>query len=175
MPPFTIHRAQPDDAERLAVLGARLFRQAYGPTHPEPELSAYLERSFSAAQLRTAMSDRAAVLLLVESLSGEAIGYAHLEPTPSGHAQPKLDGPTIEIQRFYVEEAWHGRGVAAPLMEASVSVARDLGASMLWLQAWQQALRALAFYVKMGFVITGTTTFRFGERIDDDHILSRRL
>jgi len=46
MPSFTIRRATVDDAEKMAALGARLFAQAYGETHPEPELSRYLARSF---------------------------------------------------------------------------------------------------------------------------------
>ena len=42
---FSIGAATVADAARLAALGARLFTQAYGPTHPEPELSRYLARS----------------------------------------------------------------------------------------------------------------------------------
>jgi len=43
---FPIRRATVDDAATMAALGARLFAEAYGETHPEPELSRYLARSF---------------------------------------------------------------------------------------------------------------------------------
>ena len=38
----------------MATLGARLFAETYGPTHPEPELSRYLARSFAVKDVRDA-------------------------------------------------------------------------------------------------------------------------
>ncbi|HEX9248102.1 MAG TPA: hypothetical protein VF856_01310, partial [Gemmatimonadaceae bacterium] len=64
MPSFTIRRCTLDDAERMASLGARLFAQAYGETHPEPELSRYLARSFSVEGLRDAMADDGVTMLM---------------------------------------------------------------------------------------------------------------
>jgi hypothetical protein len=34
---YTIRRCKRQDAETIAALGARLFVQGFGPTHPEPE------------------------------------------------------------------------------------------------------------------------------------------
>ena len=44
MADFTIRPCTPRDAAPISALAAKLFIQAYGPTHPEPELSRYLAR-----------------------------------------------------------------------------------------------------------------------------------
>ena len=82
MPPFTIRRATIDDAEKMASLGARLFAQAYGETHPEPELSRYLARSFSIEGIREAIADDGVTMLMVEDREGGAIAYAYVRESP---------------------------------------------------------------------------------------------
>src|SRR5688500_13395552 len=53
-----IRAAEPGDAEQLADLGAKLFRQAYGVTHPEPTLSEYVASSFAIARVAQTLDDR---------------------------------------------------------------------------------------------------------------------
>jgi hypothetical protein len=40
---------------------------------------------------------------------------------------------------------------------------------------WQEAARPIAFYRHAGFEVVGTTTFSFGDRLDDDFVMARRL
>ena len=60
----------------LAELGARLFAEAYGPTHPEPELSRYLARAFSVDGVRDAIIDSGVTMFVAEDFSSRPIGYA---------------------------------------------------------------------------------------------------
>ena len=171
---FTIRACGPDEADRLAATAARLFTQAYGPTHPEPELGAYLAREFAPARLAAELADPGRRALVAES-AGSWIGYAYLresaEVWPSGVPGER----PVEIVRFYVDARWHGRGVAAALMTACESEARRRGADALWLAVWQEAARPIAFYRRAGFEVVGTATFAFGDRLDDDFVMARRL
>lgn len=172
---FTIRPCHPSEAAQLSRLAARLFQEAYGPTHPEPTLSTYLAESFAPERLGAELSSPGVRVILAEDAAGRPIGYAHLreteQPAPAGVPGER----PVEIVRFYVDSAWHGRGVAQALMDACVAEGARRGAGVLWLSAWQQAARALAFYRRAGFAVVGTTTFRFGERIDDDFLMARRL
>src|SRR6266446_7300654 len=82
MQSFSIRRATVDDAEKMAALGARLFAQAYGETHPEPELSRYLARSFSVEGIREALAADGVTMLMVEDPEGGAIAYACMRESP---------------------------------------------------------------------------------------------
>jgi len=172
-----VRPASPADAARVAAVGAALFRQAYGPTHPEPTLSEYVATAFDPWHYEQVLRDPRAAVLVAESDAGEWIGYAHLrEADPDASfrlAEPMPGARPLEIVRFYVDAAWHGRGVAQQLMAGCDAEARARECDVIWLQAWQEAPQALAFYRKCGFLEIGTATFQFGDRRDADFILAR--
>ena len=169
---FTIRRCTPVDAPALASLGARLFTETYGPTHPEPELSRYLARSFSVEAVRDAISDAGVSMFIVEDSSGVPIAYAYMKASPE--PPTGVEGRRVfEIVRFYVDGATQGRGVGAALMSSCFDDARERGADVVWLQVWKEAPWAVGFYQRMGFSVVGSAPFYFGEQIGDDHIMSR--
>ncbi len=67
----------------------------------------------------------------------------------------------IEILRFYVDQAWHGSGLAAALMTCCEDLRRDVAeATSCGCRLGRKQGRALAFYRKAGFEVVGTTQFR---------------
>jgi ribosomal protein S18 acetylase RimI-like enzyme len=170
----TIRRCGDGDAPALAALGARLFTETYGPTHPEPELSRYLARSFSVDDVRQAILDDDVSMLMVEDSSGTPIAYAYLRAAPDSPEGVEGRRP-LEIVRFYVDIAAQGRGIGAGLMAACFNDARERGSDVVWLQVWKEAPWAVGFYKRMGFSVVGSAPFYFGEQVGDDHIMSRLL
>jgi ribosomal protein S18 acetylase RimI-like enzyme len=171
---FSIRRCTINDAATTASLAARLFTETYGPTHPEPELSRYLARSFSVEGVREAIADHDVTMLLVENPEGRAIAYAYMRSSaepPAGVAGKRV----FEIVRFYVDGAAQGRGVGAALMDACFKDAKNRGADAVWLQVWKEAPWAVGFYARMGFSVVGSAPFYFGDRIGDDHIMAKSL
>jgi len=169
-----IRRCNADDAPILASLGARLFTETYGPTHPEPELSRYLARSFSVEGVREAVSQTDVSMFLVEDPLGVPMAYAYVRASPESPAG--VNGlRAFEIVRFYVDSACQGRGVGASLMDACLSDARARGADVVWLQVWKEAPWAVGFYRRMGFSVVGSAPFYFGEQVGDDHIMAQLL
>jgi ribosomal protein S18 acetylase RimI-like enzyme len=160
--------------ETVASLGARLFVQAYGPTHPEPDLTPYLAEAYSLETIGAAIEGEGSSVFIVEDSDGLPIGYAHLQATdelPKG-----VEGDrAFEIVRFYVDAAEQGRGVGAALMTHCCEVARRGAADVIWLQVWSEAPWAIGFYRRMGFSIVGKKSFQFGARVDSDHVMSRPL
>src|SRR5687767_15875797 len=154
---FMIRPCTPIDAARVAELAARLFTQAYGPTHPEPELSRYLVRSFDVQTVAEQLRDPTVRILIVEDLEGTALGYAHIRETIGPPPHGVTGTRPAEIVRFYVDAEWQGTGMAQALMAACERETRAMGAEVLWLSVWQEALRPQAFYRRAGFEIVGTT------------------
>lgn len=174
MPSFSIRRCRIEDAATMAALAARLFTETYGPTHPEPELSRYLARSFSIEGVREAIADDAVAMFLVEEPKGTAIAYAYMRA--SGDPPSGVGGKSVyEIVRFYVDSAAQGRGIGAALMEECFDEGRNRGADMVWLQVWKEAPWAVGFYARMGFSIVGSALFYFGDQIGDDHVMAKGL
>ena len=174
MPPYSIRRCTVDDAATMASLAARLFTETYGPTHPEPELSRYLARSFSVEGIREEIAAGGVTMFLAEDSEGKAIAYAYMRS--SADPPPGVDGNIArEIVRFYVDGAVQGRGLGASLMAECFKDARRRSADVIWLQVWKEAPWAVGFYARMGFSIVGSAPFYFGDQIGDDHIMAKSL
>jgi ribosomal protein S18 acetylase RimI-like enzyme len=148
--------------------------QAYGPTHPEPELSRYLASTYSIDVITHAIEDKGSTVFVAEDSDGTPIGYAHMAATeeiPEG-----VQGKTaFEIVRFYVDAERQGRGVGAALMTTCCEAARNADGDVIWLQVWSLAPWAIGFYERMGFAIVGKKPFHFGKRVDRDHVMARAL
>jgi len=174
MADYAIRRCTREDAETIASLGARLFVQAYGPTHPEPDRSAYLAKAYSVGVIAEAIEGEGSAVFVVEDSHAVPVAYAHMSSTtesPSGVRGRRA----FEIVRFYVDSAHQGRGIGAMLMNHCCDVTRQAGGDVIWLQTWSQASWAIGFYLRIGFRIVGKKPFYFGERIDEDHVMARAL
>jgi GNAT superfamily N-acetyltransferase len=152
-----------------------LFRESYGESHPEPELSPYLARTFDPVRVRAELATADYRAWFAVDADQQPIGYAVLRrseaPFPAG-----LPGSRpAEVLRFYVDATWHGHGVGFALMRACESEARGWGADCMWASVWRHATGPIAFYQRTGLTISGTAKFRFGDREEDDHVMSKAL
>ena len=167
---MTMRAARRDEAEALAALAARLFRETYLPTCRAEDVHAYADASFTPARQAEELADAAGVTLLAE-VDGRTAGYARLR---MGHAPASVPGARpVEIARFYVDAAWHGHGVAAELMDAVMLAAAEHGGDVAWLAVWEENGRAIRFYERCGFQRVGEDTFTMGAEVQRDHLMAR--
>ena len=166
--PVRVREATADDAARLADFARRLFHDTFAADNRPEDMAAYEAATFSPARQRAEIADPAGRVLVAEI--GEAwAGYAHLA---DGGPPPGVEGPAVELRRFYVDPAWHGRGVAQALMAAVREAARARGARSLWLGVWERNRRAIAFYAKCGFADVGAQTFTLGADVQTDRVMA---
>ncbi len=165
-----IRRGTRADAARLADIGARTFSETFAADNRPEDMAVHLATTFGVAQ-QTAELDDAGYVTLFAEIDGSAAGFAQVRR----HAAPAcVEGPApIEVHRFYVERAWHGRGVAAALMASCLAVVREMDGRTAWLSVWERNPRALAFYRKQGFAQVGTTDFWVGPDRQTDHVMAR--
>lgn len=159
-------------APALAALAARLFYQAYRGSHETADLDAYVAEHFPVARVELDLAKPTSAWFVVED-GTDLIGYAELR---NREAPPEALGRTaLELGRFYVDAAWHGRGVAATLLQEVAAEARHRGAELLWLVVWSDNERAKSFYRKQGFEKVGTTPYRIGAKVYDDDLMIRTI
>jgi ribosomal protein S18 acetylase RimI-like enzyme len=167
-----IRPALPVDAQDLAVLGARLWRETYEGLIPASDLESYLAEAFGPSQQAAELADPACrTFLLAEG--GTLLGYAWLRPK-APEVEVSFENP-LEVARFYVDRSLHGRGAALSLMTAVLAHASAAGHGGVWLQVWEENPRALRFYAKAGFKDVGETLFLVGSRSYRDRLLVYRL
>jgi diamine N-acetyltransferase len=169
---LTIRNATAADAEALSGFAAHVFHETFAPDNDPMDMHAYLSDAFTPEKQAAEIADGSCVCLIAEI--GEAL---------AGYALLRLDAPdqsssserAVELQRFYVDHAWHGRGMATQLMAACVDTARARGGATMWLGVWERNARAIRFYTKHGFTDIGMQEFRLGSDLQTDRVMSRSV
>jgi GNAT superfamily N-acetyltransferase len=139
------------DADLLADLGSRTLRESLGPEKSDAQAS-YISTTFHPGIKSGDLADPQATFLVAEA-DGVAVAYARLR---FGYSPPEVQATApMEIARFYTDAPWIGRGVGSTLMETCLEVAREKGCDAVWLDVWEKNHRAIAFYEKWGFAVTG--------------------
>lgn len=163
-----IRRGEVSDAAQLAELAARTFVETYGADNSPENLKAHVVASYGAAQQAEELADPDVRTLLAYQ-NDELIGFAQVR-SKAVPACVVVEKP-VELLRFYLARSAHGTGVAQSLMLKVRKAARELGGRHLWLGVWEKNPRAIAFYLKSGFVKVGTHEFAVGSDIQTDWVL----
>lgn len=171
-PVVTIRIANAADAAVVADLAKRTFYDTFAATNDPGDMALYLAEAYGIEQQTRELQNPAITTLLVEQ-DGVAIAYAQIR---NDHVPDCVtDKSAIELWRFYVDRDWHGRGVAAALMERVKAIGRERGAQTLWLGVWERNDRARAFYKKCGFTDAGEHIFLFGTDPQTDLVMATTL
>jgi ribosomal protein S18 acetylase RimI-like enzyme len=168
MSSITIRRAAVSDAAALAELAARTFSETFAADNSPEDLAAHLQSSYGVAQQTVELEDRDVVTLLAyqdEDLAGFVQVRRKAAPSCVSGDRP------VELFRFYLSRSAQGTGLAAPLMRAARAAAEELEGRHLWLGVWEHNPRAIAFYLKSGFVKVGSHVFVVGSDRQTDFVL----
>jgi len=168
-----VRPATAEDAALLAELGARLFEKTFGPANAREDMEAYLATAFSTKLQAKELGDPDRRALLAFDESGSAVGYAMLRR--GSRADGVVAERPVEVQRIYVDQSLHGRGVGDLLMNSCVERAQEWNGDVLWLAVWQENPRAIAFYKRVGFAVAGVQDFVLGTDVQHDLVMTRPL
>ena len=118
-----IRPALPADAQDLAILGERLWRETYTGLIPETNLELHLAETFGREQQAAELADPICRILVIEE-GGALLGYALLRAGgPAAEKTAFHFVKPLEVARFYLDRSRHGTGAAGELMAAALSPA----------------------------------------------------
>jgi ribosomal protein S18 acetylase RimI-like enzyme len=165
--------ATPADAAALGEFMTRNFLAAYGHcSSAENVRRAVGEHYGEAAQRRQIEDGRRCNLIVTAAERWAGHAQLHIGAEAPAAARPL---PAVELARFYVDTAFHGRGVAQAMMAQVKAAARERGGASLWLSVWQDQPQAIRFYEKEGFRIVGELIFMVGDDPKDDWLMTCSL
>jgi diamine N-acetyltransferase len=158
--------ATTNDAKDIAELFARAFTDTFAHLYSPADLGEFLA-GMSAEAFRQEIADPRFVFRLA-TVNGEVAGYVKLGPPELPVETPP---ETVQLYQLYVLNQWHGRGIAAGLMDWALQWARDQGAHHIQLSVYIDNHRARRFYERYGFVAVGRYDFMVGSHADEDIVL----
>ena len=145
----TIRRARPGDETSIAEFAIKLFEQhiAY-----EPKRFSIFATVEGAERFYRSRFDTAESAVMVATLGERVIGFAYVEKDELNYAA--LLENAAWLHDIYVDDTSRHSGAGRGLLEASIEVARKLGASKLMLSVPARNTAAKKFFEEAGFVTT---------------------
>jgi GNAT superfamily N-acetyltransferase len=169
---IAIRRATTSNAEILSELGKKTFIETFSKDNRPEDIEQYVAETFSAEKQAREIEDPTRWIAIAWS-TDVAVGFFHLAKS---QPDPSITGTNpIELLRLYVDSRWHGKGVAAALMDECIEIARKEGFQTLWLGVWEKNFRAQAFYKKFNFATVGSHIFKLGRDHQNDLIMARSI
>jgi len=172
MSAVTVRDAVDEDALCLSVLAMQVFLDTYATQGIRPAIAREALSGYSQAVFSQALADPRARLICAER-AGHLVGFAHVTLGATQALAPA--GAQAQLLRLYVQEAFTGQRVGALLLAQAEQVAREAGATVLWLTAWVHNHRALRFYGRRGYEDHGLTHFIFEGESHENRVFARPL
>ena len=169
---LTVRKGTVDDAAAITEISERIFVRTFADQNTPDDIALYVTTAFNAAAQRRELEDPDATYLLM--FVDEVLGAFALLRRDATDPVVQGEGP-VEIQRFYVDQDFHGRGIAAELMKSCMTTAESIGGRTVWLGVWEQNPRAIRFYEKSGFVDIGAHEFHLGSDVQTDRVMTRSI
>jgi len=171
----TIRIADAVDAERLAPLKLRLFRETFltggfDIPYPPADLARFERESYAPAQVAAELADAGHRTWIAER-EGVAAGYAHVGPCKLPHAEVRPDA--AELYQLYVGKEAQGLGIGGKLLRRALDHLVATRPGPIWLGVWSGNLRAQAIYAAQGFRKVGEYRFPVGDWHDHEFIFRR--
>jgi GNAT superfamily N-acetyltransferase len=156
----------------LAEFAARTYYETFASTNTADNMQAYLKSAFTLPKVTEELNDPRAIFILTE-VEERLAAYAKLFPDKPPSCV-RGEAP-IELVRFYVDQPWHGTGLASDLMKLCLAESKQRGFMTVYLGVWERNFRAQAFYRKWDFIRVGEHVFHMGDDPQTDWWMARAV
>jgi ribosomal protein S18 acetylase RimI-like enzyme len=159
--------ASDGDLDAVAALARIIWRKHYPGIITPEQIEYMLDRGYSRAALRRFITEQGAGLDLAHA-DGRLAGFS------AYHRGDDRD--ELKLDKLYVHQDFHHRGVGRRLIEAAAAAARAQRRATLILNVNKNNAQAIRAYVRNGFVVRESAVVDIGGGfVMDDYIMAKRL
>jgi len=163
----TYRPALAEEIPAIAELSARTYLETFGYLYTDENNQAHLAEKCSEAYFHKHFGKDQLYL----AFAGDTlIGYAKFGALRLPYANPIT--PCLELERFYIDSSYQGKGAAQGLMDAVMEQMQS--AKAIYLGVWEENHRARKFYERYGFTEVGEFTYYVGTQGDRELVYCRQ-
>lgn len=170
--PSSIRPISPEEVAPLTKLARETFYLSFIYANPEERMNAYLDAHISAENMREELRDPQNHFFLI-TVDNSWAGYAKIREGKVPDCV--VDRNAIEIERFYIHQDFHAKGLGSTLMAHCIDWSTERGKTAVWLGVWEENHAAIQFYQKKGFQKRGEKDFMFHDDLQTDWIMEKAL
>lgn len=169
---LNIRKAGIDDLAQLQQISKETFFETFATSNTEENMQHYLETRLSLERLSMELLNPGSTFYFAV-IDGRVVGYLKLN---TGNAQTEVQNDhSLEIERIYVLNEFHGLKIGQQLVEKAMEIAHETKMNDIWLGVWEENTRAIRFYEKNGFVTFDQHVFKLGDDEQTDLLMKKTL
>ena len=157
---FSIVKATDEDFELLADIGKKSFIESHGKSASKKDIDSYVNNKYSTAYVLKELSDRNNIYHII-----------YHENKPAGYSKIILNAASSSIaiknvtklERLYLLKEFYNLKLGLELFQFIVTLSKTNNQTGMWLYVWKENDKAIHFYEKAGFIITGSYDFKLTE------------
>lgn len=172
MEKIDIKKVTLSDIKDLQKIGKQTFFETFSESNTEENMKKYLEEGFSVDKLTKELTNAYSEFYFALD-NQEVIGYLKLNVGESQTEEQHHE--SLEIERIYVLQDYHGKKIGQILYEKALQIALERKSEYVWLGVWEENPRAISFYKKNGFVEFDKHIFILGDDEQTDIMMKKML
>jgi diamine N-acetyltransferase len=156
----TIIKASTNNAALLADIGRISFIESHGHSAPAAVIDAYVASKYTPAVMQQELSDPKNIYYILYH-DQQPAGYSKIifhSPQP-GIPQQNI----TKLERIYLLKEFYQLKLGHELLQFNIDLSKKNNQSGMWLYVWKENHRAVNFYIKAGFQISGSYDFKLSE------------
>lgn len=167
-----IRQASIKELEVIKLIGRETFYETFAQSNTASDMQKYLDENFNDEKVSREINNPDSLFFIAWE-GNDAIGYLKVN---LGKAQTEIqDNTSLEIERIYVRQIYHGKKVGQILYEKALEIAQLHKKSYIWLGVWEENPKAIRFYEKNGFTVFDKHIFKMGEDEQTDVMMKKVL
>lgn len=169
---MNIRELTPADIPALRELAIKVFRDTFTALNTPEAMDGAVETEYNLHRFEKEFSEAGQRYFFISD-ADKPIGYLRLRRNPE--VDHLLGTNHIELQRIYVDKAYHGQKVGDRLMQLAIDLATEGKHEWIWLGVWELNPRAIKFYQKWSFEKFSEHDFYMGVERQTDWLMRRNL
>jgi diamine N-acetyltransferase len=157
-----------EQVQELQQISKQTFSDAFAKDNNPEDFQMFLDSAYSIERLSKELQNLESEFYFIKE-EYKTVGYLKIN---FGSAQTeKMGNDSLEVERIYIEQNFHGKGAGKALMDKAIQIAKGRRLKDVWLGVWEKNPKAVRFYEKNGFEPFGTHKFMIGKDEQTDILM----
>ncbi|MEP7145027.1 MAG: GNAT family N-acetyltransferase [Ferruginibacter sp.] len=158
----SIVKAKEKDFMVLADIGKISFLESHGNSAAPADINKYTNEKYNPKVFKDELGDPNNIYHII-----------YIDDNPAGYSKIIFNSPHSNIpiknitllERIYLLKEYYNLRLGSELLQFNIELSQKNKQAGMWLFTWKENQRAIGFYKKYGFIITGSHDFK----ITDTH------
>ena len=167
-----IQKCSIEDLQVLRDVGYETYDDSFRALNTPETMDAYLAEAFDLEKIKKELETPQSEFYFLY-VDDKLAGYIKINDAP---AQTDInDAESVELERIYIKSEFKRLGLGTVLIQYAEEIAIARDKQYVWLGVWEENLKAIAFYEKMGYKEFDRHTFRMGDELQSDLVMKKEL